>query len=229
MKRAIFFVMALVGLPLTSHAQGFNLSWNDCGLAGQSLATFACNTNSGSQTLVVSYEPIATMTNMIGVDVRIDIISESSPLPDWWMIFAAGSCRQGAFTASADAPGTLSCSDVWASPVGGIGTFYNYSNRGAVGIFFAMLQPVRVDPGTEYYDCSLTIANTQTIGLGACAGCASTACLILSVVQLDGDNNTLQKIEMPRDRDTVFWQSGFLNCTTPNLRRTWGQIKSLYR
>jgi len=172
MKRAALLVVLLSALPLTARAQGMNVSWNDCGLAGQSLATFACNTNTGSQTLVVSYEPVATMTNMVGVDVLMYVISEGSSVPDWWKVFSSGSCRQAAFTASADvAPGALSCSSVWTNPVGGITTFDSYSNHAALGLSFAMLQTVRVDPGTEYYACSLTIANTQTIGPAACAGC----------------------------------------------------------
>lgn len=226
-------VAITLSIAVSAHAGGINLSWDDCGTFGTPNKSFACDTNVGSQTLVVSYEPLATMANMVGIDVRIDIMTDSSTLPDWWKMFVTvGNCRSSAISSDADFTASSgSCANVWVNQAGGIGSMaYVNGNpsRASLLVFWAMLTPVQVEPGTQYYACKVIITNDKTTGAGSCAGCATSACAVLSVLQIDGDSNNSQKIEFPLERNFATWQSG-TTCYTPTRRSSWGAIKSLYR
>src|SRR5438552_11145935 len=122
-KMALISIIALTFGPSAAHAAGINLSWTDCGIFGTLNRTFACASNAGSNTLVVSYEPNAVMSNMVGNDVRIDLQSaDATTLNNWWQLFNAGSCRSTQPTINVLFPGG-NCADFWnAGGSGGIGS-----------------------------------------------------------------------------------------------------------
>src|SRR6185503_5517810 len=58
MKKTLLITGALLALAASSAmAGGVNLSWTDCGAAGQQNRAFACTANTGNNTLVASFSP----------------------------------------------------------------------------------------------------------------------------------------------------------------------------
>ena len=236
MKKSLVLCGFLVALTASSAmAGGVNLSWTDCGAAGTQDRAFACGANTGSNVLVVSYDPNVVMANMVGNDIRVDLQSaDATTLNNWWQMFNAGTCRATSVSTNV-VFSAATCADFWAAGgAGGIGSYNITGNKASLLMFWAVTGPGQVDPGTEYYSINISINNQKTVGTGACTGCATGVCLVANVVQLDGDTNNLQKIENPRDRNWVTWNGGggvVGGCpgTVPALNRTWGQVKSLYR
>ncbi|MBI1797398.1 MAG: hypothetical protein HYR74_10145 [Candidatus Eisenbacteria bacterium] len=217
-----------------------NLSWNDCSTLETTNRTFACNSNIGSNVIVVSYDPGIDIPDLVGNDIAIDLQTASTTLDPWWQLFNPGQCRTTSLSSSADfTAGPSTCADFWKGLAqGGIGSYTVNVNRARILAFWAVpnANAGPVTAGTEYYSCKLTINNTKTVGTGACGGCTQGVCLVLSVVALDYHPNApLQKsIQDPINQNWITWQSGTGipgGCygATPAQKKTWGQIKALYR
>src|SRR5712691_11289697 len=96
--RPILAVLVLLVLPMfvpTAHAAGgLNLRWNACfGDAGVPNKTFACDRNTGVNTLVGSFVVGAEVPQVSGIQIYIDVATASSTLPAWWQFKNTGSCR----------------------------------------------------------------------------------------------------------------------------------------
>src|SRR5205823_4428655 len=99
-----------------------NLGWNECAAAATgSNRAFACNTNSGSEHVVVSIIPGQSAGQVSAFDARIDLQSApSTSLPAWWH-FENGSancgggssvgCRSTSLSASTDFSAFSTCTD----------------------------------------------------------------------------------------------------------------------
>ena len=85
-RLALLYACALLALVTdVASAAGVSLAWNNClGGGGVTNRTFACNTNSGSRSLYVSFVPPADITRIVGIEAVIDIEAGASTLPDWW-------------------------------------------------------------------------------------------------------------------------------------------------
>ena len=83
-------VWAAVMAPRVVRAQGINLSWDDCGLSGSQIKTFACNTNTGEDVLVASFRPPSGVSQFLGLSADLRIAS--TQLPAWWR-HGPGQCR----------------------------------------------------------------------------------------------------------------------------------------
>src|SRR2546425_117311 len=93
MKKIVLIAgMLLAAGASMASASGINLSWNDCGTFGTANQTFACNTNSGVNTLVASFIPPAGLNNFEGIASQVDITTDQAALPDWWA-HGSGFCR----------------------------------------------------------------------------------------------------------------------------------------
>ena len=172
-------------------------------------------------------------------------------MTNWWQLTNVGACRQTALSANFfSLPQQFACENFWqVQPTAAFA--YQTGFRGdyrRVRILMVAAVPsgqgVPVSPGTEYYAFSLAISNTNTVGEGACAGCTDRVCIVLSEISLfqpletPGGNLIL---EFAHVSQVATWQGGTQlcgaiveppppsSCTTPVLKRTWGQIKSLYR
>lgn len=250
MARAWVFVAAMVLLPSASAlSAGMNLYWNDCS-AGMGMTTnraFTCDTNAGSNVLVVSFAPPAGITKLIAARAVIGLRSASHPMPLWWRL-GAGGCREGSLTVSFAPPASHACAEYWS---GAILQELSYStefggdpDRARIVISFAIPEAAAgpVIPETEYYAFSLAIDNAKSMGSGMCGGCADPSCIVLEELTLYqspglGD----YRICYPWISNYVTWQGGAIGgagcppyddidpCTTPALNRTWGRMKSLYR
>src|SRR5262245_52141977 len=162
MKKPLLITVALLALTTSrASAGGMNLAWSDClGAGGAINRNFACNTNVGSNDLYVSYDPPVNIPDLNGANPLIDLQSASSPLPQWWQMKNAGTCRLASLSAISAITGT--CPDSWAGMAfaPGIAAYFTTSilpslplDRariiGSVSVPTSAAQSV--DPGTEYF------------------------------------------------------------------------------
>ncbi len=238
--RCFGFVAALITAAHPATAAGINLAWDECGIYGSVGRVSSCNTNAGTNTMVVSYVPPAGITALVGSVAIIDLTSASPTLPDWWQVMNYGSCRDGALSVSADfsSPAYANCQDYW-SGYGSASAQYvvGYGgDPGAARIVVSGSIPVQfavpLDPASEYYDFLVHITNQSTVGAGSCAGCDVGVCVVLNEVQLDPSGRAeTQVLTNPQDNYMLTWQGGVVGCplVVPVKNRTWGSIKALYR
>jgi len=214
-------------------AAGLNLSWDDCGAAGVADKDFACDTNSGTHTLVCS---LVAPSNAFGVDGgegQLEVRQWNVPFPSWWDLHNAGSCRETNATLDLTFPGLTACKDSWAGHAiaGSSITSYqvdpNYSSWRRLYFVIAIPSTNRFDmvEGDEYYVAKIVIDNGKTVGSGSCDGCMDGVDVGLRLFAIYRYQASSVIIDYPATRNTVTWQGG----KVPTLNRTWGSIKVLYR
>ncbi len=204
--------LALVLAAATAGADpGGNISWDRCWPeGGSSQKFFACNTNTGSAVLMVSFALPSAVTNFSGVVFTIDgRTADGSPLPAWWQLYNPGACRQTALSATCDfsAEPQVGCASPW--PPGA------EINTCGVGAYQTALYPppfplnvptpdrLRIkgasgsgtlralSAGVEYYACRLQIQYSKTVGAGSCAACDRGLCLNLTDLALLSNTGTI--------------------------------------
>jgi len=234
--------MLILGTSVAS-AAGINLSWSDCGAAGQLNATFDCNSNAGAPfTAVGSFIPPAGIANFLGIAAQIDITTDQATLPDWWQ-HGTGFCRgtTGLAVNFDFTSGPFTCTDFFGGQAaGGFAYDVGFGNPNRARFRIQCAVPIDnkgpVDPANEYYAFKANFLRPKTTGAGSCAGCSNPACLVLNEIQLfqppDAANDP--RITNPASRQYITWQTpptGPAGCplTTPTRNSTWGQVKSLYR
>ncbi len=206
MKSMLLVATLVVALATAAGAEpGGNISWDQCWPEGGSATKFfACNTNTGSAELVGSFQLAADMADFIGISIILDGgTADGNPLPDWWQLFNASACRQTALTCSFDfsASPRTACTDPWQGLAqGGIAAYQtelfpppmpiNVPAPDVLRIKLAgaLLSPVALSAGVEYYGYRMQIQYTKSVGDGACAGCARGLCLELT--QLRASSNS---------------------------------------
>jgi hypothetical protein len=260
MHRAKFATLILAAALVATSASaytfgpwGCNLRWDHCyGDGGVQNRNFACDTNSGSETLVGSFVPAWDIANVSGLEIVMDLASASTSLPAWWELKNAGTCRQLSLGMNLVpvAPTVTACPD-WGqgNTAGGIGA-YRIGSRGpnSVRMVAAVAVPQSVlqflSAGHEYFGFNLTINHAKTVGIGNCAGCTTPVCMVFNSVMMTTPTQSLNRwLTGPAnqtDSNFTTWQGGGVpvgpngsapGCpsATPTLRQTWGALKSLYR
>jgi len=218
---------------------GINLAWNDC--QGPVNATFACNTNTGTNTMVGSFDPPHVLTQFLGISAQVDITTDQANLPDWWK-HGSGQCRgTTALATNFDGSTAPTCTDVYfGQAAGGFAYDVGFGSPARARFRIQCAVPIdnrtEVDPGTEYFAFKGIIQHTKSTGTGSCAGCTEPACIVLNEIQLFQPPEAADdpQITNPRDRNYITWQpppTGPAGCplTTATRNSTWGQVKSLYR
>jgi hypothetical protein len=222
-----FAACAIAALAAPAHAAavsppGTNLRWDKCyGDNGAWNKDFACDTNTGTERLVGSFELAAPVSDISGMELYVDLASVSAAYPVWWQIRNTGTCRAAAlgFTNSLPA-GSANCVD-WGEghAVGGIGRY----DIGAVGpnharLIMAVAVPAAnvtsLIPGREYFAFTATITHVKTVGTGACAGCLEPVCIFFSTVRLESPGATSTVMTLTRGANYlgsqyVTWQRGY--------------------
>ena len=245
-------LLALVLIAPAHAAPGVNLTWSRClgeGVGTQNRA-FACDTNDGSEVLVVSFVLPAPLAQVSGNEVSIDLISQDDPLPAWWDFKNAGTCRQLSltFNTTADANDVV-CVD-WAQggSSGGIGAYTTGTPPSMGNIDPALADRHRrcvialaVPPDaladlladTEYFSCNIVIDHRKTVGTGACAGCSGSVCLVLQMLNVTTPvlaNNMFLSGGTTTGSDWARWQGNGADCAlVPVKNKTWGEVKAMYR
>jgi hypothetical protein len=249
---ALLLVLLLCLSPRPARAVGINLAWNDCpaGPGASYNRSFACNTNTGSHLLVVSFEPPPGSTTVTGMNAILDVYSEACPVPDWWQFKNGFTCRQNSLSVSASfAPTQTGCVDPWQGlGTGSLAAYFTNAvlpsmpqNKSRILTSVTVSDPmgITISSGLEYYACNVVIANDRTVGPSACSGCSFGACIMLGellITTLDGGDFLISN---PMSSNIATWQGGvfgcgstdggFPACTVPVHNHTWGQIKTLYR
>ncbi|MBI5168557.1 MAG: hypothetical protein HZA61_03620 [Candidatus Eisenbacteria bacterium] len=198
-------------------AQGMNLSWDNCfGDGAVRNKTFACDTNTGSEQLYVSFELDSAFAPLTGLELSMVIATPAGPSSAWWQFKNTGSCRQTALSASAIplVPG-VSCVDYWqGAAAGGVTAYilnYNYAGSNRLLAVFAlpMSAAASLDAGTEYFGIRIAITHAKTVGTGSCPGCLDPVCLGLENLLLTrpaGVGDLRLAEETTFGSSTVNWQ-----------------------
>ena len=244
MRRLGVVILLLVSLAAPARAQygSVRLAWNDCGSAGTSARAFACNTNTGSDVLHVSFQPGNATDAVYRFDTVVVIGYESfAAIPDWWSFVPVTGCRRGSLLASADFTASSgACADPWMGQAfTSLSVTTAYLMEGSyrrhylrVSATLPTAAAVPLDPATEYYGVRLTLNHQKTVGAGACGGCAQSVCLALdpygSRTYAD-PANPVQTSLYPSFGYSVVWNGeGSCDRLVPVKNRTWGALKSLY-
>lgn len=164
-----------------------NLRWDDCGVAGTSLKSFACDTDFGTPfTLVGSFVPPAGVSTYQGSLTEIRVDAEDGSLPDWWRVGAAH-CRGGAGFGTSVAFTGISSTCLNPYPFGGgadylcLPEFYGPGTaqiRLSASVFTA---GGALDPRNEYFAFKLLVQRTRTT---SCDGCTEPARITLQRLTL---------------------------------------------
>ena len=104
MKRVTLLCGLLLALTATVAAAGpgVGLHWNAClGDGGAVNRNFACNSNTGVNALVGTFEMGANLSGVVGTEIVVDIGAAGATLPAWWAFRNVGSCRQTSLTMNA--------------------------------------------------------------------------------------------------------------------------------
>ena len=241
MKRMLLISGAWLGLTASiASAGGISLAWDNClGGGGVTNRIFTCNTNVGSNDLYVSFDPTTDLSDVNGAEVVVDLQSASNPLPAWWQLKNAGSCR---LTSLSAAVGPGSCATSWSGQaVAAIAAYYVTAVLPSIAFNQARILAIAavpstdaapVHPGTEYTAVLIRINNAKTVGTGSCAGCLDQVCLAVDEVLLTTNNSGDLRMSIPPE----YWCPGppgtfvsWQGAPTPTQNRTWGQLKSIYR
>jgi len=238
-------LVTLVFLAPAARAQsGINLSWDDCGSFGTDLKTFACNSNTGVDLLVISAAVSPALPAVDGVQVVVDLTTSGTTLSPWWH-FESGGCRPFSLTGRQDFTTFSNCYDLWegfaAQGVVYTPVLNSIPNTARIRGVAAIPGSTTTPDATEMYVFGFGIGHQKTVGTGACAGCSESACFVLEQVQLvqtpgTGDVTLSNQLL----RNSVGWKCpGFavtdsstpctISCPVPANRKSWGMIKSLYR
>ena len=252
MRSAVLLGLALLAVSPAHAARGLNLSWSRClgeGVGTQN-RTFACDTNDGTEVLVGSFVLDQPITQVSGNEIYIHLISQDDPLPAWWDMKNAGSCRTTSLTFNTtEDPSDVVCAD-WAQGVshGGIGS-YTTGTPGSMGTIDPSLSPrhraviaalaVPVDslkdlqPDREYFSFNLVIDHAKTVGTGACGGCSGGVCLVWTSLNITTPvlaNNVYFYGGTTPGSDMAHWQGTGADCLlVPVKSKTWGEVKAMYR
>lgn len=192
MRRVLLSLLALLLIAPTADASGVFLKWNACHAdGGVSARSFACDTNSGTETLVCSMVLDSDLAGITGVEARIVGQSASGAIPAWWTFVSAGSCRRTAMSFEASPAGPIAgCPSPFpVAAAGGIGSYTtDYPSAGGIQIRTACGVPAgsegTVTAGQEYFLFALTISHAKSVGTGSCPGCADPMCLAIGLVAL---------------------------------------------
>jgi len=243
-------LLLAVTASVAAAAAGVGLRWNSCnGDGGLANRSFACNSNTGVNALVGTFEMGGDLLGVVGTEIVIDLASADPTLPAWWAFRNVGTCRQTSLTMNSTISATaVNCVD-WAAgaSAGGIGA-YNIGARGAntARLVAALAVPAvgatDLAPGTEYFSFNLNINNAKTVGTGSCAGCQNPVCIVFNSINVVPPAPAVgTKLTGPSngtDSHFATWQGGagvvvgaLIGCpaATPTTNKTWGQVKTLYR
>lgn len=213
-------VLLAVDVLAAPTPSGVNLRWDRCYSDGGTMnRSFACDTNAGSERLVMSFVLDSQMDQVCQVDMFLDIRAVDPVLPVWWTMKNTGTCRPTSLTfVTTPPPGTVECVD-WSGghQAGGIG-IYAIGEIGPNTVRVRMAGAVApayfttLFAGTEYFAGSLTIDHLKTVGTGACGGCDRPVCLRLDGMVIETcpiqNNRDLREGANGPESQVAHWQNG---------------------
>lgn len=248
MKRWLNMMGILAGLVLVAAPASaqVNLSWQNCNVNGTADRTFACDTNTGSHTMVASFIAPAGVDMFTAAELIFDIKAATDPIPDWWELRnqtgQSGQCRNGSISANVVMGAYTGCDDPYAGQgSGGIGTYRlggpsPETDMSRVRLTMVFAVPVgseqALTPGNEYFAANVVINNSKTVGTTPCTGCTVPTSTVLNgvrVVQPAGHPVGNILLTAPAVNRTITWQGGAGAAPVPTRATTWSQVKTLFR
>jgi len=199
---------------------GINIRWDDCladgGIANKS---FACDSNAGSDLIVMSVQLDRGMTDVSGMEIRISLKAAAPALPAWWEFMKPGTCRQNSLCwVASPAVSAGSCAD-WGrgNEMGGLAS-YRIDELGpgsAVLLIASGVAPsvlATFDPTTEYIVGGLKLEHAKTVGSGSCGGCDVPVCILFTSLNVTtpvlANNRLFTQGANSVDSQLIHWQNG---------------------
>ena len=233
----MLLMLALVGARPALAQEGFNLSWDDCGVAGSATKTFACDNNDQTFALVVSVQTVSPINSVYYAGFDLDFKFDQPAPSSWWPLIGPASCRLGALNPTVLFPSSMNAcarppmpgfpmvigNPSYPSPYITRVRIFVLTDQGFTGSFA---------PGIEIYLARVEIRTLKTVGAGACSGCGTGVGNAVNVVELIRlpAVGPRRYLFTPIHSGTVSWQGGSGHCaqSVEAKRPTWGAIKQLY-
>jgi len=222
-------------------APGVNIRWDNCFADGGVWnKLFACDTNTGSESLVLSYALDTQMTNVSGNEIIVDFSSPNSTLPAWWSFKNVGTCRQTSLSLTLTPPAGMAQCLEWAPSAlqaGGIGAFatgFFGPGWGRITAATAVPQPdlATIEPDNEYFLASLVINHAKTVGTGACTGCDVPVCIVFQRLRVDtptaANDRTLSHGANFQGSQIAYWQNGYASNVSVNCNQFGGNCETTF-
>jgi hypothetical protein len=168
------------------------MRWDQCyGDGGVSNKNFACDTNNGSETLVLSFKPPTDLDQVNGNEITLELRAPSAVLPAWWAFKNTGTCRSTSLSVNpAISASSAACLDEFAGlAISGIGA-YNIGYGGGAGAQLRIAEAVPASAlatltgDQEYFALNIVITHSKTVGTGSCAGCLTPVCLLFNEMKI---------------------------------------------
>jgi len=204
---------------------GINVRWDNCYADGGVMnKSFACDTNAGSELMVLSVQLDTAMPNVSGMEIRVSLKASAPTLPAWWL-FRSGpvgpgnGCRPSSlcFIPSPVTP-MSSCEDWGAGHEGGGIGAYRVDEIGpgsSVALIASAVPPsslAQLQPTTEYVVGELRIDHAHTEGMGSCGGCDTPVCVLFTSLNITtpvlADNRLFTQGANGVDSQVIHWQNG---------------------
>jgi hypothetical protein len=249
MNRTLLVCAAVLVLDVSlATAQGdIRLGWGDCGTAPHTRnAAFACDNNTSSFSLIVSFRLDDPLSNYVGCSSVIDYAVASTIASKPWWQFESG-CRNGSLAPSTvgTVAGCTNPHPAGSNQAGGIAfeasPFLDPLHSRRIRVDWAMDRGSNLAGGAPRYAGQNLVLNTlNTVyevpdppGPSPCPGCEQRACFNLWSMEIGSPDlpppGTL--LLATPNQTSVSWQHGsvWMCQGTPTRNATWGSIKSLYR
>lgn len=220
-RLASLFAALLLATPALA-APGLRLSWDHCALDGRvANKAFACDTNAGSELLVLSYEPPVAKNDCVGIEITMHIKSSSGVMPAWWQL-QTGGCHADALLHDLSVGAAGTCEYPFGPSVAGgvAGYTADFLGPGSWRVRAVCAVPAdqafAIAPGSEYFAMAMTLRHTKTVGTGACDGCATPMCVGLGMMRIvDAQNvSNLDLVagggNLGGSEETVTWQGAYV-------------------
>jgi len=240
-------LLALLALASTAHAGGIALRWGSC--EGTANRNFACDRSTGSELLVGSFSPPPGISQLTGIEMILRITSADGTVPNWWQMFAVGSCRRSSVAMSLDMSDQTDCDDPWSGQaMGGIGS-WEIDGTGANVRMEAAVAPeyaASSRSGTTYAAFKLLINHQRSNGAGSCGGCDAPVCVKLEAIRLCQPGTLIDPNSYKYSAPTVdltdgingmggatqvaTWQGGTSTCSAGLSKpSTWSELKARFK
>jgi hypothetical protein len=252
----LLFAMTALLRPGQAAAEGVNVAWNHCFGQGTGVQneSFACDVNDGTHVMTGSFVLGTGISQVVGLEIIIDLAAASPSLPAWWDLFNLGSCRENSLSANfVPDPADPACPD-WSrgQAVGGIANYCTISGpcldhptsanlvRLKLAVAVAQQNARDLAAGTEYFAYHVALDDVGTVGPGSCSGCDVPVCIVLNSINVVGKSNIGTRLLTTANApgsNFVSWQGGGVpvghgpsGCpaATATHRSAWGQLKALY-
>jgi hypothetical protein len=241
-------LMMIAGSAFAVPAPGLNMAWGNCATQGGTQnQIFACDADDSAFQLVGSFVLAQADAGVTGVEVIVDLITATSPLPAWWDL-GTGGCRDGNLSCGDNAPLSNTLCKDWAinTSAGGLAAYGpdGVAPNGSISpadapahrrllAGFAVATAKNLVVAKEYYTFNIIILTAGTVAAPVCAGCATPACIVLNSINVVSGTASNDFIGTASAAGSNFatWQGGSgANCAAvPVKNATWGQVKALYR